>query len=75
MSFFRKITLKGLFTTGTHIGEKEVMLWNAMSVELKAQHPILAQMDGESVLLDGSDFPVLIELTEPVIPIINPDIS
>ena len=66
-SIFRKIALKGLFATGTHIGEKETMLWNAMSVELSALHPILAQMDGETVLLDKNDFPARIEITEPVI--------
>jgi hypothetical protein len=63
--------LKGLLATGTHIGEKEVMLWNAMAVEFTALHPILAQMDGETVLLEKNDFPARIELTEPVIPILK----
>jgi diacylglycerol kinase family enzyme len=70
-SLFRKISLKGLFATGTHIGEKEAMLWNAAAVDFSAQHPILAQMDGETVLLDKNDFPARIELTEPVIPILK----
>ncbi len=31
-------------------------------------------MDGEDALLDGRDFPVVIELTEPVIPTLAPDL-
>jgi len=75
MSIFRKLALKGLFTTGTHISEPEAMLWNAMSVEINARQPILAQMDGETVLLKKNDFPAVIELTEPIIPILKPNIS
>ena len=71
MSLFRKIGLKELLATGTHIGEPETMLWSAMSVEFTPQHPILAQMDGETVLLTENDFPAVIELTEPVIPILK----
>jgi diacylglycerol kinase family enzyme len=73
MNLFRKIAIKGLFATGTHIGEKEVMLWNASSVEISARHPILAQMDGETVLLKENDFPAVIEITEPLIPILKPN--
>ena len=75
MSVFRKIAIKGLFSTGTHITEKETMLWNATKIEFSPQHPILAQMDGETILLDKNDFPARIELTEPVIPILKPNIT
>jgi diacylglycerol kinase family enzyme len=71
MPLHRKLVLKGLLTTGTHIGEPEAILWNAKKVELSAKHPILAQMDGEAVLLEKNDFPAVIELTEPVMPIIK----
>ena len=74
MSVFRKLALKGLFATGTHIGEPEAMLWNARSVEICARQPILAQMDGETALLEKNDFPAVIELTEPVIQILKPNI-
>jgi hypothetical protein len=37
-------------------------------VEFRGEHPILAQMDGETVLLHPEDFPAAIELTEPIIP-------
>ncbi|MDR3333782.1 MAG: diacylglycerol kinase [Treponema sp.] len=72
MSLGRKIALKGLFTTGTHIDKPESFLFNANRVAFRGQHPILAQMDGETVLLGPADFPAVIELTEPVIPILKP---
>ena len=71
MSVFRKIALKGLFNYGTHIAEPEAILWNAFTIEFSSQYPILAQMDGETVLLEEKDFPAKIELTEPVIPILK----
>jgi len=71
MPLLRKVALKGLFTHGTHIDKPEVILWNARSVEFTARFPILAQMDGETVLLKDGDFPAVIELTEPVIQILK----
>jgi len=71
MPVFRKLALKGLFNTGGHIDKPEAILWNAHAVEFSARCPILAQMDGETVLLEKNDFPAVIELTEPVIPIIS----
>jgi hypothetical protein len=40
-------------------------------VEFTGLHPILAQMDGEAVLLRKEDFPAAIELTEPAIPVLR----
>ena len=71
MSLFRKLALKGLFAYGTHIDKPEAILWNAVKVEFTPQFPILAQMDGETVLLGEGDYPVIIELTEPVIQILK----
>jgi len=71
MSVFRKLALKGLFNYGTHIYKPEVMLWNAAVVSFSSEHPLLAQMDGETVLLEKEDFPATIELTEPLIPILK----
>jgi diacylglycerol kinase family enzyme len=68
MPLLRKLLLKGQFTTGTHIDKPEVVLFSAHRVEFSARYPILAQMDGETVLLGEDDFPAAIELTEPVIP-------
>jgi diacylglycerol kinase family enzyme len=72
MSLFRKVALKGQFTTGTHIDKPESMLFSAHRVEFSGAWPILAQMDGETVLLQKEDFPAAIELTEPCIQILKP---
>jgi diacylglycerol kinase family enzyme len=71
MSLLRKVALKGLFTTGEHIHKPESILFNARRVEFRGEYPILAQMDGESVLLLPEDFPCAIELTEPLVPILK----
>ena len=72
MPLLRKLALKGLFTTGGHIDKPESILFSAHSVEFSGNYPILAQMDGETVLLRREDFPAVIELTDPVIPVIKP---
>ena len=73
MPLLRKLALKGLFSTGTHIDKPEAILFNAHRVEISGYYPMLAQMDGETVLLQREDFPAAIELTEPVIPILKHD--
>jgi diacylglycerol kinase family enzyme len=73
MSVFRKIALKGLFTTGEHVTKPESRLFSAHRVEIRGQNPILAQMDGETVLLEPEDFPAAIEITEPAIPVVKGD--
>ncbi|GHV96064.1 diacylglycerol kinase [Spirochaetia bacterium] len=72
MPLLRKLALKGLFTTGAHIDKPESILFSAHRVEFSGSHPILAQMDGETVLLHKEDFPAAIELTAPVIPFLSP---
>jgi diacylglycerol kinase family enzyme len=72
MPLLRKLALKGLFTTGAHINKPESILFSAQRVEFTGLHPILAQMDGETVLLQPADFPAAIELTAPVIPVLQP---
>jgi hypothetical protein len=47
------------------------MMFNAHRVEISGEYPILAQMDGETVLLQKEDFPITIELTDPVIPVLK----
>ena len=71
MPLLRKLALKGLFSTGAHIDKPESILFNAHRVEISGSHPMLAQMDGETVLLRREDFPAAIELTEPVIPVLK----
>ncbi|MDR0456343.1 MAG: diacylglycerol kinase [Treponema sp.] len=71
MSLLRKLALKGLFAAGTHIDKPESILFNARRIEFSGEHPILAQMDGETVLLQREDFPAVMELTDPVIPVLK----
>jgi len=71
MPVYRKLSLKTLLKRGTHVDTPEAMLWNAHSVEFNAQYPLLAQMDGETELLEKGDFPALIELSPPVIPVLK----
>jgi diacylglycerol kinase family enzyme len=71
MPLFRKIALKGLFASGEHIYKPESRLFTARRVEFRGENPILAQMDGETVLLQPEDFPAAMELTEPAIPIVK----
>ncbi|MDR2942757.1 MAG: diacylglycerol kinase [Treponema sp.] len=71
MPLLRKIALKDLFGTGEHIDKPESILFNAHKVEFSSIYPLLAQMDGEAVLLERDDFPASIELTEPLIPLLK----
>ena len=71
MTLLRKLALKGLFNTGAHINKPEARLFNARRVEFSGMHPILAQMDGETVLLKRDDFPAAIEVTGPAIPVLK----
>ena len=71
MPLLRKLVLKELFSTGTHINKPEAILCSACRVEFSALHPLLAQMDGEAVLLEKADYPAAIELTEKVIPVLK----
>jgi hypothetical protein len=71
MSLFRKLFLKGLFTTGTHSTKPESTVFTAHRILFNGAYPILAQMDGETVLLESEDFPGCIERTEPVIPVLK----
>ena len=71
MPLFKKIALKNTLNHGGHVDKPEAILWNAMSVEFSAQYPLLAQMDGETVLLKEGDFPASIELSNPIIPILQ----
>ncbi|MDR2445330.1 MAG: diacylglycerol kinase [Spirochaetaceae bacterium] len=71
MPLFRKIAIKGLVARGGHINSPEVLLFSARYVKFMYEHPVLAQMDGETILLEPSDFPAAIEVLEPLIPILS----
>ncbi|MDR0878300.1 MAG: diacylglycerol kinase [Treponema sp.] len=71
MPLLRKVALKELFNTGGHIDKPEAIPFNAHRVEFSGYNPILAQMDGETVLLQPEDFPAAITLTDKVIPVLK----
>jgi diacylglycerol kinase family enzyme len=71
MPLLRKLALKDLFTYGTHIDKPETILFSASRLEFSGLYPILAQMDGETVLLRPENFPAAIELTPPLIPVLK----
>jgi len=71
MPLLRKLALKELLATGEHTGKPEATLCNASRVEISGRHAILAQTDGEGVPLKKEDFPIVIELTAPVIPVLR----
>lgn len=71
MSLFQKIKMKGQVTKGAHVHNPNAIMLNAHSLILSGKHPILAQMDGESVLLQPEDFPAKMTLTSPKIPLLK----
>jgi len=71
MPLLKKLAIKGQVTKGKHVKNPEAILFNAHSLEFMYNHPILAQMDGETILLQPSDFPAKMELTAPVIPLLK----
>jgi len=71
MPLAKKLALKGKVLNGTHSDSPEVIMFNAQRLEFSCKHPILAQMDGETVLLQPEDFPAVMEITAPVIPLLK----
>ncbi|MCL2213855.1 MAG: diacylglycerol kinase [Treponema sp.] len=71
MPLFSKLAIKGQITKGTHINNPRAIIINANRVEFTGQYPVLAQMDGETALLKPDDFPAILELTKPVIPLLK----
>ena len=71
MALHRKLAIKGQAAKGTHVKSPESILFNAHRLEFSGSYPMLAQMDGETVLLQPEDFPAAMELTAPVIPLLR----
>jgi len=71
ISLLHKIIVKTQISKGTHANNSDLRLFNAHRLEFSYSHPILAQMDGETVLLQPQDFPAAMELTAPVIPLLK----
>jgi len=66
-----KLALRNLVVTGKHEEHPNTILFSARRIEFSAASPILAQMDGETILLQPQDFPAVIEVTAPIIPLLK----
>jgi diacylglycerol kinase family enzyme len=71
MPLFRRLSIKKQVSKGKHLNSPEVICFNSHRIEFSYSHPILAQMDGETILLQSNDFPAVMELTAPVIPLLK----
>jgi diacylglycerol kinase family enzyme len=71
--FLRKLKIKDQIAKGKHLKNRDALLFNAHHMEIKYNQPILAQMDGETILLQPDDFPAILTLTPPIIPLIKPE--
>lgn len=71
MSLFRKLRLKKHVRLGTHTEFPEMILYSAERLVLQYSQKILIQFDGESHLLTADDFPLVMELTEPIITVLK----
>jgi diacylglycerol kinase family enzyme len=71
MPLLGKLKIKGQVTKGKHTKNKNAIILNAHRLEIKGYQPILAQMDGETILLQPDDYPIVMELTSPVIPLLK----
>jgi len=72
MSLLKKLAIKGQVAKGKHTSNPNTIFLDAHRLEVTCGHQILAQMDGETVLLQPEDFPAVMELTAPVIPLLKP---
>jgi diacylglycerol kinase family enzyme len=71
MPLTRKLFLKKFIKNGNHINFPEVILYSAERLVIEYNEKILVQLDGETHLLGNPDFPLTMELTEPLIPVLK----
>lgn len=73
MSFYKKILRKNSFNNGLHYKKSWTTFGTAQKIKIDTNANILIQMDGEVHLLQAKQFPLIMELTDPVIKIIECD--
>jgi diacylglycerol kinase family enzyme len=73
MPLLGKLSVKGQVSKGKHLKNPNALVFKAHKLEFSGSHQILAQMDGETVLLQPEDFPAVMELTTPKIPLLQFD--
>jgi len=71
MPLYRKLAIKGQVAKGMHIKSPEPIFLTAHRLEITGSRKILAQMDGEAISLQPEDFPAVMELTAPAIPLLK----
>jgi diacylglycerol kinase family enzyme len=72
MPLLRKIAYREYSISGVHVNNPETIMFNASRLVINSVRPILAQTDGEAILLEPRDFPITLELTAPLIPVLLP---
>lgn len=71
MSFLSKLFIKDRLKRGTHGESPHAVLCKADRMVIGYDRPLLMQLDGETVHLRAEDFPVVMELTEPYVPVLR----
>jgi diacylglycerol kinase family enzyme len=72
MPLFKKLALKGRLTTGRHRGLDVVRLFSARRVRIDYGESILLQREGEVTRLEAADFPLEIQVTDPIYNVLVP---
>lgn len=75
IGLFTKLKSKSQFNDGSHVKNKFCILGNANKIKITYNQDILVQMDGEVHMLQPSYYPLYMQVTEPVIPVIVADDS
>lgn len=70
VSLIKKLMIKHHFNDGTHYGKPYSVFYDADKIKIAYDEKILLQLDGESHLLTKDSFPIVMELTEPLISVI-----
>jgi diacylglycerol kinase family enzyme len=72
MSLFQKLYYKDRIAAGRHRGLEVAKLFSGDRFEISYSNRVLSQRDGEVTELDGRDFPLVYELTEPIYNVLVP---
>ena len=70
VNLIKKLMIKHRFKDGTHYGKTYSVFYDADMIKISYNEKILVQLDGESHLLTKDSFPLVMEKTENLIPII-----
>lgn len=66
MSLWKRLIYKDRIASGRHRGLEVAALFSGERFEIGYARPILFQRDGEALELGPADFPLVVEITEPV---------